>query len=129
MFDDRSSVTVFDKDIIGPGFKSVSTVKLMSGQKVFITHNGREVNGVVDDHDQMSEEVCIVATLPNAQELEVVRRIDEVRLLESRKSARLQDQDTDYSRLADVHSEPKKRAVSHVIDVPLPVAKQRWVGN
>ncbi len=37
-----------------------------------------------------------------------------------------QDQDTDYSRLADVHSESKKRAVSSVIDVPLP-AKQRYV--
>lgn len=37
----------------------------------------------------------------NGQLVQFVKRLDEVRLLESRKSARLQDVDVDYSRLAE----------------------------
>ncbi|XP_023288157.1 zinc finger protein 704 isoform X1 [Orussus abietinus] len=47
----------------------------------------------------------------------LTKRIDEVRLLESRKSARLADQDTDFARLADMAGD-RKRASSHSIDVP-----------
>ncbi|KAG8282437.1 c-clamp [Homalodisca vitripennis] len=50
-------------------------------------------------------------------QLEVRKRLEEVRLLESRKSARLMDQDTDFARLADMAGD-RKRASSHVIDVP-----------
>ncbi|KAJ8920613.1 hypothetical protein NQ315_004752 [Exocentrus adspersus] len=50
---------------------------------------------------------------------EVQKRIDEVRLLESRKSARLADQDTDFARLADMAGD-RKRTASHTIDVPAP---------
>jgi len=57
--------------------------------------------------------------------LEVTKRLEEVRLLESRKSARLADQDTDFARLADVGSgAERKRASSHSIDVP---SVQGWV--
>ncbi|KYN27386.1 hypothetical protein ALC57_03253, partial [Trachymyrmex cornetzi] len=34
--------------------------------------------------------------------MSLTKRIDEIRLLESRKSARLADQDTDFARLADM---------------------------
>lgn len=49
----------------------------------------------------------------------LLKKIDEVRLLESRKSARLINSDTDFSKLADVNistSEAKK--ASKAIEVP-----------
>jgi hypothetical protein len=49
--------------------------------------------------------------------LELKKRLEEVRLLESRKSARLMDQDTDFARLADMAGD-RKRPSSHSIDVP-----------
>nr|CAH7716948.1 unnamed protein product [Callosobruchus chinensis] len=49
---------------------------------------------------------------------EVQKRLEEVRLLESRKSARLADQDTDFARLADMAGD-RKRTASHTIDVPV----------
>lgn len=49
--------------------------------------------------------------------IELTKRLDEVRLLESRKSARLMDQDTDFARLADMAGD-RKRQASHTIDVP-----------
>jgi len=50
--------------------------------------------------------------------LTLVKRLEEVRLLESRKSARLMDQDTDFARLADMAGADRKRTSSHSIDVP-----------
>lgn len=49
--------------------------------------------------------------------MNLTKRIDEVRLLESRKSARLADQDTDFARLADMAGD-RKRTSTHNIDVP-----------
>ncbi|XP_033607206.1 zinc finger protein 704 isoform X3 [Cryptotermes secundus] len=49
--------------------------------------------------------------------MELKKRLEEVRLLESRKSARLMDQDTDFARLADMSGD-RKRPSSHSIDVP-----------
>ncbi len=97
-----------------------------AGQKIFLTHNGREISGRVISHDRSSEEVLLhVKPQSPGEDGEIFRQLDELRLMASRKSARLQDQgDQDYSRLADLHPEGKKRAVSSVIDVPMP-AKQR----
>lgn len=49
--------------------------------------------------------------------IEVKKRLEEVRLLESRRSARLADQDTDFAKLADMAND--RRRASHSIDVPL----------
>ncbi|CAH0385092.1 unnamed protein product [Bemisia tabaci] len=49
--------------------------------------------------------------------LELKKKLEEIRLLESRKSARLMDQDTDFARLADMAGD-RKRSSSHSIDVP-----------
>jgi hypothetical protein len=57
---------------------------------------------------------------------EVQKRLDEVRLLESRKSARLADQDTDFARLADMAGD-RKRTASHTIDVPVPSSHLGYV--
>lgn len=50
--------------------------------------------------------------------IELKKRIEEVRLLESRKSARLMDQDTDFARLADMAAD-RKRTSSNSIEVPI----------
>lgn len=55
----------------------------------------------------------------NLQEpIELRKRLEEVRLLESRRSARLADQerDTDFARLADMGGD--RRKTSHSIEVP-----------
>ena len=39
---------------------------------------------------------------------DIKKRLEEVRLLESRKSARLADQDTDFAKLADVSTDRKR---------------------
>ena len=51
------------------------------------------------------------------QGITITRRIEEVRLLESRKSARLADSDTDFARLADMGSD-RRRTSTHSIEVP-----------
>ncbi|KAJ6634908.1 hypothetical protein Bhyg_13489 [Pseudolycoriella hygida] len=55
---------------------------------------------------------------------ELKKRLEEVRLLESRRSARLadQDRDTDFARLADMGGD--RRRASHSIDVPLVLTQQ-----
>lgn len=124
-FDDGFETSVTSKDIVGPGFQSVPSGRLKHAQKVFITMNGREVCGLVAHHDRRNDEVIISLKQGNGEEITVNRKVDEVRLMESRKSARLVDQATDYSKLADLQlSEPKRRAVSHSIDVPSPVFKE-----
>ncbi|XP_033303112.1 zinc finger protein 395 isoform X2 [Bombus bifarius] len=106
-----------DRDLIGPGFGSVTSAHLVPGQKVYLTYNGREIHAEVTQHREHLDEVDVII-VPNGQEtMRLTKRIDEVRLLESRKSARLADQDTDFARLADMAGD-RKRASSHSIDVP-----------
>lgn len=100
-FDDNpTNVSEFlEVDLIGPGFKTVTTARLQAGQLVYVTHNQREMSGRVVRHDFDSQDVII--TLSDNDET-LLKKIDEVRLLESRKSARLINSDTDFSKLADV---------------------------
>uniref|UniRef100_A0A2I9LQ02 Zinc finger protein 395 n=1 Tax=Centruroides hentzi TaxID=88313 RepID=A0A2I9LQ02_9SCOR len=102
--------------LIGPGFQSVSKAVLKTGQKVYVTYNAREVSATVIGRKPEGDDVLV--TLNGRPSVRLTMKSDEVRLLESRKSARLQDQDTDYSRLADGQSEPRRRASSLGIDVP-----------
>lgn len=107
-----------ETELIGPGFQAVTGFKLLPGQKVFLTYNGREISGEVTSHQPQLDEVIVNIT-PQGYEgsLELKKRLEEVRLLESRKSARLMDQDTDFARLADMAGD-RKRPSSHSIDVP-----------
>ena len=119
VFDDGFEAKVTSKDIVGQGFLAGPSRRLKHGQKVFVTMNGREVGGLVAHQDRRTEEVIIIVKQPAGEEITIHRKVDEVRLMESRKSARLVDQSTDYSKLADLQlTEPKRRAVSHNIDVP-----------
>ncbi|XP_070533975.1 zinc finger protein 704-like [Ptychodera flava] len=116
IFDDGYSKEYRDAEIIGPGFSNVSSFQLKFNQKVYITLGSREVSGIVQKHRRPMDEVFIKMNDDN--ETLVQRKIDEVRLLESRKSARLQDHETDYLKLADMCPEPKKKATSQEIEVP-----------
>ncbi|CAD6995572.1 unnamed protein product [Ceratitis capitata] len=57
--------------------------------------------------------------------IELKKRLEEVRLLESRRSARLADQerDTDFARLADMGGD-RRRATSQSIEVPNSISPQ-----
>lgn len=119
LFDEGYDRHITSKNIIGPGFQPQTTCVLKNGQQVFLTLNGREVAGLVINHVVDVDEVLVEVQLNNGDNIEVIKRLEDLRLMKSRKSARLQDQATDYSKLADLQlSEPKKRTVSSGIDVP-----------
>lgn len=48
-----------DVDLIGPGFKTLMGLKLLEGQRVFLTYNGREVSGQVVKHADEDDEVVV----------------------------------------------------------------------
>ncbi|XP_023036516.1 zinc finger protein 395 isoform X2 [Drosophila willistoni] len=109
-----------ETDLIGPGFRSIIGIQLQHGQRVFLTYNGREQSGDVVHHDASKDEVVVKITTTGIEEpIELKKRLDEVRLLESRRSARLadQDRDTDFARLADMGGD--RRRTTHSIEVPL----------
>lgn len=51
-----------ESDLIGPGFRSIMGVHLQPGQRVYVTHNGREISGDVLTHDDEKDEVVIKIT-------------------------------------------------------------------
>lgn len=53
--------------------------------------------------------------------IELKKRLEEIRLVESRRSARLADSDTDFAKLADMAND--RRRSSNSIDVPLTLAQ------
>lgn len=122
---ERRAREVREGDIVGSGFTAVGSVKLRSGQKVYITHNNREVNGSVLYHRPNIDEVLISVINPETgMKQDVKKRLEDIRLLESRKSARLADQDTDFAKLADMSTDRKERKPSQTIDVPAPSGVQ-----
>ncbi len=187
-----------ERDLVGPGFRGVSDVQLAPGQKVYVTHNQREMAGRVVRHDFHSQDVlltvnnevrtkgkrasssrrssstaatlaatvrarrvakyltlssvctsysrkatcpsnisgtcscwrylpsvlCVLSVLCTSfwQEETVLLKIEDVRLLESRKSARLLNSDTDFSKLADlVISEKKTKPLTMNVTNGIPV--------
>ncbi|XP_043475291.1 zinc finger protein 704 isoform X2 [Leptopilina heterotoma] len=107
-----------EREIIGPGFSTITKTKLVRGQKVFLTYNGREIQAEVTEHNFDTDEVHIlIAPTGHEVSMSITKKLDEVRLLESRKSARLAYSDTDFARLADMAGD-RKRSSSNSIDVP-----------
>ncbi|XP_054737817.1 uncharacterized protein LOC129244197 [Anastrepha obliqua] len=51
-----------ESDLIGPGFRSILGIQLHPGQRVFLTHNGRETSGDVITHDVERDEVVVKIT-------------------------------------------------------------------
>lgn len=73
-----------------------------------------------DINEQIFQFVC--SLLQTGVRQDVKKRIEDIRLLESRKSARLADQDTDFAKLADMSTDRKERKPSQTIDVPAPTS-------
>ncbi|XP_059087378.1 zinc finger protein 704-like [Tigriopus californicus] len=125
-FEETKRVFEFcENDILGPGFESVTSKHLLPGQVVFVTHNNREMCGKVVRHDVESQDVLVKVFGGGAgnslEEETVLLKIEDIRLLESRKSARLVNSDTDFSKLADVSiamAEKKKIQKGLSSDVP-----------
>lgn len=107
--------------IVGPGFSQVTVPRLAVGQRVFVTHHGREVEGRVTGHvtGGGGEELQVLVDVNSSSDTpqaDLKRRVDEVRLWASRKSARLADSDTDFALLADFGSEKRR---SPIVDIPV----------
>ncbi|XP_035430865.1 zinc finger protein 395 [Spodoptera frugiperda] len=117
-----------DAELIGPGFRGMTGVRLKEGQRVFLTYNGREVHADVKHHDYNTDELLVQIYSPTSEvRIELKKKLDDVRLLESRKSARLADVDTDFARLADMAGD--RRRSSATIEVPpSPVQSSRKRG-
>jgi len=99
-FDNSRKVSEFlETDLIGPGFSCVNSLScLLAGQRVYLTHLGREMEATIMSHDRENDQV--VVNLASGLQLRV--RLEDIRLLESRKSSRLMSQSsTDFSKLAD----------------------------
>jgi len=99
-FDNSRKVVEFqERELIGPGFGGMSAqAELLPGQRVYITHLGREMEGTVAVQDRLADQVLVNL----ASGLQLTVRLEELRLLESRKSSRLSGQaNTDFSKLAD----------------------------
>ncbi|XP_022179216.1 zinc finger protein 395 isoform X1 [Myzus persicae] len=105
-------------ELVGPGFQTLSDLRLMAGQRVYITFNGREICGDVVVHRPDTEEVR-VSIMPHGHEgsIEVIKKLDDVRVLESRKSARLMDQDTDFARLADMSDRKRSSSSQNAVEI------------
>lgn len=54
-----------ESELIGPGFCTLEGKQLLCGQRVFITHNGRETSGDVKSHDREKDEVIVVIKFAN----------------------------------------------------------------
>merc|ERR1719266_2573518 len=101
-----------EDEIVGPGFLSnlpIST-RLLPGQGVFVTNGGREVEGQVAEHDFAQDLVEVVAKDIGP----ITKRLEDIRLMESRKSARLLNTDTDFSRLADFNIVEQRKLLKEV---------------
>lgn len=48
-----------ESDLIGPGFRSITSIQLQPGQRIFLTYNGREQSGDVVSHDVDKDEVVV----------------------------------------------------------------------
>jgi len=90
-FEDESKRTFDGDDIVGAGFQSVTSNRLNVGQTVFITHNGREVEGTIERVDGDDIAVC----LADNDLVVVTVRTDDIRLMKSRRSARLSESQQD----------------------------------
>ena len=60
-FDNSRKVSEFlERDLIGPGFAGLSNeTHLMAGQRVYITHTGREMEGTINAHDPATDQITV----------------------------------------------------------------------
>lgn len=118
-FDDGLSREYEEDSVVGPGFLTTSDVMLRPGQTVYIVRGGREVKCQFLRANASGDAVVLDGTL------EVLCRLEDVRLVDSRRSAR----PTDFAAEADQRAigppttaaspyDPRRKAVTPGIDVP-----------
>lgn len=56
-----------DAELIGPGFRGLTGVRLNPGQRVYLTYNGREVRADVLEHDYETDELRVQVHTPAAE--------------------------------------------------------------
>lgn len=56
-----------DAELIGPGFRGMTGVRLKEGQRVFLTYNGREVHADVKHHDYNTDELLVQIYSPTSE--------------------------------------------------------------
>ncbi|KAF9814232.1 hypothetical protein SFRURICE_019507 [Spodoptera frugiperda] len=59
-----------DAELIGPGFRGMTGVRLKEGQRVFLTYNGREVHADVKHHDYNTDELLVQIYSPTSERLD-----------------------------------------------------------
>lgn len=76
----RTSCEFFEGNLIGPGFQSVLGLELVKGQKVYVTHNGRENSGEALKHYVETDEVIIRVTLRGPEKIRrsAIARVEKV---------------------------------------------------
>ncbi|XP_048391486.1 zinc finger protein 395-like [Stegostoma tigrinum] len=114
-FEDGRFKEYREDSIIGPGFQSLSRFKLYPGQKVYLTHSGREYMGLVEQHNHLDNEVLVYV---EELDLRSLRKIEDIRLAESRKSPRLQEQERENVRATSKQMEGKRVHCSESINIP-----------
>lgn len=133
-FQDGSSKSgLRSNEIVGAGFMPLTSDLLLPGQPVFITNNGREVRGVIVEKGAASspssspsaagDELSVSISMDgiSSSVMIVQRRVDDVRLIESRRSARLSESQQDASEMHSssamaIEYNGKRR--SREVDVP-----------
>lgn len=63
----KSTCEYRDAELIGPGFRGMTGVRLQPGQRVFLTHNGREVRADVITHDHDTDELRVQILGPTSE--------------------------------------------------------------
>lgn len=56
-----------DAELIGPGFRGMTGVRLQPTQRVYLTYNGREVRADVLDHNHDTDELRVQVHAPAAE--------------------------------------------------------------
>lgn len=54
----------YGSQIIGPGFQPLSNFRLLPGQKVYLTYNGREISGHIVRHNTLADEATVSINPP-----------------------------------------------------------------
>ena len=81
-FDNSRKVSEFlERDLIGPGFAGLSAeTHLMPGQRVYITHTGREMEGTISAHDTTTDQItvnlAVSPTLLSPLQTSLCRRVE-----------------------------------------------------
>uniref|UniRef100_UPI00398F4DE8 zinc finger protein 704 isoform X1 n=1 Tax=Pristiophorus japonicus TaxID=55135 RepID=UPI00398F4DE8 len=100
--------------VVGPGFHNHgSKVQLKCKEK--LNCNGRDTSSVVLLHDQSHTENHQKVL---EQQLPLVRKIEAMKILETKKISWIQDHEKDHMRPVAVVSDQKRKVVSSNIDVP-----------